>query len=118
MTGTVAPMDVRMAAAMVGAVGNVAEFCREQNITRTTYYKWQKRFADGGVDGLAERPRRPRASPAATGVELEERIVRLRKELAEAGADHGPDPIRWVLLRSGAQRSEERRVGKEGRSRW
>jgi transposase InsO family protein len=103
MTGTVAPMDVRMAAAMVGAVGNVAEFCRAQNITRTTYYKWQKRFADGGVDGLAERSRRPRSSPAATVVELEERIVRLRKELAEAGADHGPDPIRWVLLRSGAQ---------------
>ena len=103
MTGTVAPMDVRMAAAMVGAVGNVAEFCRGQNITRTTYYKWQKRFAADGIDGLAERSRRPRSSPAATTVELEERIILVRKELADTGADHGPDPIRWALLRDGVQ---------------
>jgi len=103
MTGTVAAMDVRMAAAMVGAVGNVAEFCQRQKISRTTYYKWQKRFADGGVDGLAERSRRPRSSPGSTGLELEERIVRLRKELADSGADHGPDPIRWLLVREGTE---------------
>jgi transposase InsO family protein len=29
---------------------------------------------------------------------VEELIVRTRKELAEIGADHGPDPIRWALL--------------------
>jgi len=101
MTGTVAAMDVRMAAAMVGAVGNVAAFCERQNISRTTYYKWQKRFADGGVEGLAERSRQPRSSPTATCLDLEERIVGLRKELADQGKDHGPDPIRWALLGAG-----------------
>jgi transposase InsO family protein len=101
MTRMVAPMDVRMATALVGAVGNVAEFCRKQNMSRATFYKWQRRFAEGGVDGLAERSRRPRSSPGSTSLELEELIVRRRKELADAGADHGPDPIRWALLREG-----------------
>lgn len=108
MTGTVAPMDVRMATAVAGGVGNVAEFCRAQNITRTTFYKWRRRFADAGIDGLAERSRRPGSSPAATAVELEERIIRLRKELADGGADHGPDPIRWLLLRDGTQKVPSR----------
>jgi transposase InsO family protein len=100
MMRTVAAMDVRMATALAGAVGNVAEFCRAQDISRTTYYKWQKRFAVGGVDGLAERSRRPLSCPTAIPVELEEQVVRLRKELSEMGADHGPDPIRWALLRA------------------
>lgn len=108
MTGTVAAMDVRMAAAMAGAVGNVADFCRRQSISRTTYYKWQKRFADGGVDGLAERSRRPRSSPGSTSLELEELIVLRRKELADEGEDHGPDPIRWALLGAGAQQVPSR----------
>jgi transposase InsO family protein len=100
MTGSVAAMDVRMATAFAGAVGNVTRFCAAQNITRTTFYKWRKRFADGGVDGLAERSRRPLTSPGATGAELEELVVAKRLELG-AGKDHGPDPIRWALIADG-----------------
>ena len=58
----------------------------------------EKRFADGGVEGLAERSGQPRSCPTATCLDLEERIVGLRKELADEGKDHGTDPILWAAM--------------------
>ena len=101
MAETVAPMDVRMAAACSGAVKDVAAFCREQQISRKTFYKWRDRFAAEGVDGLAERSRRPHRCPAATPPAVEDEIVAIRKELADDGADNGPDSIRLALLARG-----------------
>src|SRR5438094_5319249 len=98
MTGTVAAMDVRMATALAGAVPNVAAFCRVQGISRKTFYKWRARFQAEGVAGLGERSRRPRSAPNGTPVWVEDAIVRLRKELADDGADSGPDSIRSALL--------------------
>lgn len=101
MAGKVTAMDVRMATALAGAVPNVSAFCAEQDISRQTFYKWRRRFAAGGVEGLSERSRRPARSPGATAAGVEESIVRWRKKLADDGADHGPDSIRWQLLRAG-----------------
>ncbi|WP_207782875.1 IS481 family transposase [Phytoactinopolyspora limicola] len=92
-------MDIRMAAALAGAVPNVSVFCAEQGISRQTFYKWRRRFAEQGVDGLAERSRRPLSSPAATPGQVEDEIVKLRKRLTEDGEDNGPEQIRWRLLR-------------------
>jgi transposase InsO family protein len=101
MVQKVAAMDVRMAAALAGAVPNVALFCREQQISRETFYKWQRRFRAEGVEGLAERSRRPVNCPTATRGEVEDAVVVLRKQLADDGADHGPDSIRFALLARG-----------------
>jgi transposase InsO family protein len=101
MAGMVASMDVRMATACAGAVGDVAAFCRAQGISRKTFYKWRRRFAEQGVDGLVERTRRPHRSPNATPAAIEDEIVAVRKQLAEAGADNGPDSIRCELLARG-----------------
>jgi transposase InsO family protein len=98
MAQRVAAMDVRMAAALVGAVPDVTAFCAGQGISRQTFYKWRRRIGEDGVAGLAERSRRPHTSPGATPPGVEDAIVRLRKQLADAGEDCGPDPIRWRLL--------------------
>ena len=98
MARKVTAMDVRMASALAGAVENVAAFCREQEISRQTYYKWQARVAAEGVAGLQERSRRPHRSPGATPFEVEDLIVTRRKQLADDGLDHGPASIRWSLL--------------------
>jgi transposase InsO family protein len=98
MAGTVAPMDVRMATACAGAVTDVARFCREQGISRKTFYKWRARFVVEGVAGLQERSRRPHRSPAVTVAELEDEIVRRRKQLLDDGFDAGPETIRLMLL--------------------
>jgi transposase InsO family protein len=86
-------MDVRMAAALAQGVDDVAEFCRAQGISRETYYKWKRRFDREGLDGLRDRSRRPNTTPNATPADVEDAIVRARKELAEAGEFNGPFSI-------------------------
>ena len=106
MTRKGTPMAVKLMAAVVavgegkGAELNVSELCREAEIATKTFYKWVNRYRAEGVDGLQERSRRPHRSPGQTPVEIEERIVRLRKELADAGLDHGPTTIQWHLGRT------------------
>lgn len=97
MAQRAAAMDVRMAAAVAGGSVNVAVFCRERGISRQTFYKWRRRFAAEGVAGLGERSRRPASAPGRTAADIEDAVVRARKELAEDGADHGPQSIVWAL---------------------
>lgn len=99
-------MDVRMAAALPDGVGDVAAFCRAHGISRQTYYKWRRRFEAEGLDGLRERSRRPVTSPAATPVEVEEAIVRARKQLADHGEFNGPLSVRDWLLAGGVLDSD------------
>jgi transposase InsO family protein len=93
MAGTVVAMDVRMAAALAQGVDDVAGFCRAQGISRQSYYKWKRRFDREGLDGLRDRSPRPESIPNATPAEVEDAIVRARKELADAGEFNGPVSI-------------------------
>jgi transposase InsO family protein len=101
MPGKVIAMDVRLAAAVLGTVrnGEVAAFCREHQISRQTFYKYRRQAAELGPAGLEQRSRRPINSPTRTTVEVEEQIVRVRKELDDDGLDNGPWSIRMVLAR-------------------
>ena len=49
--------------------------------------------------GFEERSRRPRSSPARMADGSRTRVVALRKELADAGLDHGATTIQWHLGR-------------------
>jgi transposase InsO family protein len=93
-------MDVKLVVAVSGAVraGEIARFCREQGISRQTFYKWKRRFDLAGLDGLEEQSRRPRSSPSQTDTSVEELVVRVRKELDDVGSDNGAWSIRQQLL--------------------
>ena len=101
MAQKVTAMDVRMAAALAGQIDNVAEFCRREQISRQTFDKYRARFHEEGIDGLKERSRRPVSSPGQTSAEVEELVLRQRKQLLEQGRDHGPQSIQWSLQREG-----------------
>jgi transposase InsO family protein len=101
MAQKVTAMDIRMAAALAGQIDNVAQFCRDNGISRETFYKFRKRFGDGGIEGLQDRSRRPLTSPGRTPVEVEDLIVLRRKQLIEDGLDHGSQSIVWSLQREG-----------------
>jgi transposase len=101
MAQKVTAMDIRMAAALAGQVENVAEFCRGKNISRETFYKYRRRFRERGIDGLQELSRRPLTSPGQTSPEIEDIVVRRRKQLIEQGCDHGPQSTVWSLQREG-----------------
>ena len=93
-------MDVKLAAAIAGAVrsGEVAAFCRDNRISRQTFYKYRQRFEAQGVAGLETQSRRPRSSPSAVSADVEDAIVRARKELDDFGTDNGAWSIRQRLL--------------------
>jgi transposase InsO family protein len=74
-----------------------AEVAARYGVHRSWVYKLKARYEAEGDAALEPRSRRPRSSPAALAPELVELIVRLRKELAEAGLDAGPETIAWHL---------------------
>lgn len=75
---------------------SVAEVCARHKISRQTFYDWQRRYAADGLEGLVPRSRRPARSPGQLDPDLEDRIVRLRKQHG-----WGPAKIRHALRRDG-----------------
>jgi transposase InsO family protein len=94
-------MEVRLAAAVTGGEINVAGFCREQGISRDTFYRWRARYRAEGLAGLEPRSSAPQGSPTRTSTEVEEAVVAVRKELEGAGLDAGAATIQWHLGRRG-----------------
>jgi hypothetical protein len=80
---------------------NVSRVCCECGISTKTFYKYVARVELEGLAGFEERSRRPLRIPNQTAADVEERVVALRKELAEAGHDHGATTIQWHLGRDG-----------------
>lgn len=65
----------------------MAGLCREFGISRPTGYLWLKRFREvGRIEELAERSRRPKASPRKTSEGIEERVVAERNRRPDWGA--------------------------------
>lgn len=75
---------------------SVAEVCARHKISRQTFYEWQRRYNADGLGGLLPRSRRPLRSPGQLDPDLEDRIVRLRKQHG-----WGPAKIRDALRRDG-----------------
>jgi putative transposase len=83
-------MDAAISAGI--KVSNVSEWCRENGVDRRTFYRHRARIEAEG--SWQPRSRRPRTSPGRTPAEVEEVIIRLRKELAAGGGgDNGADTI-------------------------
>jgi transposase InsO family protein len=54
------------------------EVAKPFHVSRTSVYKWVRRFQAEGEAGLADRSSRPRTSPRRTSVELTQKIVAAR----------------------------------------
>ena len=74
-----------------------AEVAARYGVHRAWVYKLKARYEAEGETALEPRSRRPKTSPSATPPATVELILRLRKELAEAGHDAGPDTLLWHL---------------------
>jgi len=77
----------------------VAELAAEHGVHPSWIYRLLARYRTDGDAGLIPGSRRPRHSTSAIGAELENEIVRLRKQLAEDGLDAGAQTIHWHLER-------------------
>lgn len=102
MAGTVTAMDIKLLVATLPESENLSRWCRRLGISRQTAYKWRARYRAEGVAGLRDRSRAPRRPAGRIAGDLEDAIVRARKQLLDDGLDHGPASIAWRLT---AQRS-------------
>jgi transposase InsO family protein len=95
----VVSMEAKLLAVLSSGVAlNVTALCVELGISRQTFYKYRRRFEREGPEGLVERSRRPLRSPNQVPAEVEDAIVRLRKDLP---LDNGAQTIAFHLERSG-----------------
>jgi transposase len=74
-----------------------AEVAAAYGVSRSWVYELVARHRREGEAAFWPRSRRPNRSPTAIPAATVELIVRVRKELAEAGLDAGPDTICWHL---------------------
>ncbi len=74
-----------------------AEVAARYGVHRAWVYKLKTRYEAEGETALEPRSRRPKTSPVALSPEVVEVIVRVRKELTDAGLDAGPETIAWHL---------------------
>ncbi len=74
-----------------------AEVAARYGVHRTWVYKLKARYEAEGDTALDPRSRRPKTSPDALAPEVVDLIVRIRKELTDAGLDAGPETIAWHL---------------------
>ncbi len=82
---------------------SVREVARAHGLSKTWIYELLGRYRAGGYEALEPRSRRPRSCPHQTPGELVDEILRLRRELQDAGHDCGPATIRYHLA---AQRED------------
>jgi transposase InsO family protein len=76
---------------------SVTEVARRHQVARQTVHEWLARYAVAGLAGLADRSSRPASCPHQMPVQVEARIVSMRR-------DHpgwGPSRIVWELERAG-----------------
>lgn len=105
MTGRAVRVDVRMMIATWPADagrGAVTAFCREHQVSRSRFYEIRRESLERGALAAVAPPARPRQRPdRAVSAVVEAAAVRIRKELAEQGWDHGPLSVRQQMLRQG-----------------
>lgn len=76
-----------------------SEVARDYRISRYWVQQLVRRYEAEGETAFQPRSRRPRHNSRAIGPDLEDRIIRLRKELSKKGLDAGAETIRVHLRR-------------------
>ncbi len=79
------------------------EVAQALGISKSWVAKIVGRYRVGGEEAIKPRPRTAHHIPHRTPVELEDQIVRLRKQLAEQGFDAGAQTIHYHLSAGGDQ---------------
>src|SRR5260370_28329310 len=76
------------------------QLAREHRISKRWVFELLRRFKQGGYASLEPRSRRPKSCPHQVETKVQQLIVKLRRELTEAGYDAGPETIHFHLSAS------------------
>jgi transposase len=95
---------VELARYLVDAVVVEKRSCREvaraHGVSKSWVAKLVARYREGGYDAIAPRSKAATKVANRSSVDLEDRVVRLRKQLAEDGFDAGAQTIHYHLSRT------------------
>lgn len=75
-------------------LGNVTEACRQQGISRTSFYEYKRRFEENGLEGLKDLPPIVKNHPFTTAPEHEARVVELSLLNPARGCNFLSDQLR------------------------
>jgi transposase InsO family protein len=81
-----------------------SEVARDYKISRYWVQQLVKRYEVEGDAAFTARSRRPHSHPQAITLDLEDQIIRLRKDLSKKGLDAGAETIRTHLATAGVAR--------------
>lgn len=104
------PEGRRILCERIAAGRPAAHVAAEMGISRSTAYRWWRRYQTEGADGLLDRSSRPHSSPNQTPARVEARIVRLRRSRKLGPARIGlitgvpASTVHRVLVRHGINR--------------
>ena len=104
MSRKVVPMEHKLAAVFADVARGrttVTGVCAELGMSRDSFYRYRRQFAEQGLAGLQPRSRAPKTSPTRTGEPMTGLIVAARKELEREGWDNGARSIHARLLHDG-----------------
>jgi transposase InsO family protein len=76
------------------------EVARAHGVSKSWVAKLVARYRAGGMDAVAPRSKAAKTVANRSSLELEDRVVRLRKELTDAGFDGGAHTIHYHLSQS------------------
>lgn len=74
--------------------GHISKTCRYFGIGRSSFYRWKAAFSKDGEEGLVNRPPVPKWRANRTPIEIEEKVLHLRRKYRL-----GPMRIVWYLER-------------------
>jgi transposase InsO family protein len=80
---------------------SVTAAAAEYGYSRRHLHRLLARYAEGGLEAVDPRSRRPASNSAATPHTVRERIIELRLQLTKDGLDAGPVTIAWHLEQEG-----------------
>ena len=87
----------RLVITAVLAGSSQSEVARTYGVSQSWISRLMARYATEGKAAFEPRSRRPHSSPRATPATAVELVLRLRKQLGQAGLDAGADTIAWHL---------------------
>lgn len=89
----------RLVITAVLAGSSQSEVARTYNVSQGWVSRLMARYREEGEAAFEPRSRRPKTVPRATPPAVVELVLRLRRELAAAGLDAGPETIAWGGVR-------------------
>lgn len=76
----------------------VKQFCREENVSKQTYYNIKKRVKEQGVSGVIAGSTAPKNPRRVYGSDIRNSVFQARSLLKTEGRDNGPISIYYYLI--------------------